>query len=121
MRLIYVAGPYHASTYSGVEDNIREAERVSMELIARGWAVLTPHKNTAHYEIYGNVADDWDHDFWMDMDFEILRRCDAIFMMKDWKKSKGTKMEIKLAKKLKIPVFYERIRYPSPGSVSVRV
>ena len=112
-KLIYVAGKYTASNYSGIEDNIKKAEAVSIKLFSLGWAVFTPHKNTAHYEIYESVTD-LDYDFWMECCFEILSRCDAIFMMDGWKESSGSLREHEFAKKCGIEIYHGIPGYPEP-------
>lgn len=43
----------------------------------------------------------------MDLCFKELDTCQAIFMLKDWKDSKGALMEHERAKRLKIKIFYE--------------
>jgi hypothetical protein len=50
MRVIFVSGLYTGETgkFSEVEDNIRKAENISIQLYKKGWAVFTPHKNMAH-------------------------------------------------------------------------
>ena len=107
MKLIYVAGPYSGNgTYSNIEDNIRHAEQVSLKLLQKGWAVITPHKNTAHYEFWEDFIG-YDHKKWLDMSLEILKRCDAIIVLKGYELSKGTLEEIKFAKEHKILLFYE--------------
>lgn len=37
-----------------------------------------------------------------------LIRCDKIYMLKNWKKSKGAKEELRIAKKLNLEVIYEK-------------
>jgi len=105
MKLIYVAGKYTGKTYSEIEDNIRKSEVASLKLIRKGWAIFTPHKNTAHYEIY--ETEDLTYHTWIKIDDEILRRCDAIFMMKDYVQSKGSLRELDLAKQLKLDIYFE--------------
>lgn len=105
MKLIYVAGKYTGDTYSAIDDNIRISEVVSLKLIRKGWAVITPHKNTAHYEVYED--DTLTYHTWIAIDDEILKRCDAILMMKNWIESKGSKRELEIAKKLNIPIYFE--------------
>lgn len=43
-----------------------------------------------------------------DLNFkQILNQCDAIFMLPDWKDSKGACVEHETAIKMNIPIFYE--------------
>lgn len=111
MKLIYVAGKYNDISYSKIEDNIRKAERASIKLIQNGWAVITPHKNTAHYEIYESILN-IDNDFWIEMDLEILKRCDAIFFLFNWIDSIGCKKELLFAEENNIKIYYEGDSFP---------
>lgn len=36
-----------------------------------------------------------------------LRKCDFVYVLKNWENSKGVKIEIEQAKKWNIPIFYE--------------
>lgn len=106
MKVIYVAGKYQAKTEWGLVQNIRHAERVALELWGKGWAVICPHKNTAHF---GGFLDDaeLDHQLWLNGDLELLRRCDAIYMLNNWETSRGARMELELAKNLGLEIYYE--------------
>ena len=106
MKLIYVAGAYTGKSYSEIDDNIRKAEAVSIMLFKKGWNVFTPHKNTAHYEIYEEVAGLTYHT-WIETTKDMLRRCDCIIMMRDWENSNGSVGELEIAKKMGIPIYYE--------------
>ena len=105
MKLIYVAGPYYAPTAEGRKKNIRMAERHSISLIRQGYAVFTPHKNTAGYEYYedGEILT---KDTWMKIDLETLSRCDAIYMMPGWESSEGAKIELGYAGMWDLEVIY---------------
>lgn len=98
--LVYVAGPYNGN----VDENIQRAEKVSIELIKKGYSVITPHKNTAHYEKY--EGEDLNINTWMEMDFNIIKRCDAVFVMENWEGSEGVAQEIHFAKTHGISVVY---------------
>jgi len=105
MRLVYIAGPYRAKTEYGVKLNIDRAEKVALKFWANGDAVICPHKNTA---FFGGAVDEHEPAFgsketksvWLEGDFEMIRRCDAIVMMDGWDKSTGAIEEWKLASKL---------------------
>lgn len=112
MKLIYVAGKYTGKTYSEIDDNIFKAEMASIKLLRLGWAVITPHKNTAHYERYED--DNLTYETWIALDLEILKRCDAIFLMRDWEASKGAVQEHEFALENKIEVYQEINVIPRP-------
>lgn len=107
MKIIYIAGKYGAKTEWGLIENIRHAEDIARKLWLEGWAVICPHKNTAHFGglWYSNGKDS---EKFLTGDLEILKRCDAIYMMKDWRWSKGAKMEHNLAEQLGLEVYYEQ-------------
>ncbi len=45
---------------------------------------------------------------YMRRDLKLLCDCDSIYMLKNWKKSKGAKLEHEVAKSLGLSVHYER-------------
>lgn len=103
MRMVFVAGPYRASSEWGVFQNIRRAETLALNLWELGLAVLCPHKNT---EAFGGAAPD---KVWLDGALEMVRRSDAVVCTIDWEASEGARGEVALAKQLGIPVFYSVI------------
>ncbi len=101
-KLLYVAGPY---SIGNIQENIRRAEIVSVNLIRSGFHVITPHKNTAGYEKYedGNLT----YETWLKMDLDIISRCDAVYVMVNSENSQGAKKEIEFAREKGMPVIYE--------------
>ena len=114
MKLIYIAGKYSGETYSEINNNIRRAEDASIKLWARKWAVITPHLNTAHFEKYEKVGG-VDYNTWINGTMEILKRCDAIFMLNDWAQSEGSISEHQFAINNGYDIYYEDDGYPFPG------
>jgi len=94
-RIIYVAGPYRANSEWELELNIRAAENAAIALWKKGWAVICPHKNTAHF---GGILP---HEAWLAGDLTMLRRLnphrDAIFLVPGWQRSEGSKGEREIA------------------------
>jgi len=111
MKIIYVAGKYTAKTRNDIAENIKKAEDASVSLLKQGWGVFTPHKNTSHYEQYED--EDLTYETWIELGLEMLSRCDAIFMLRNWKDSKGACRERELAASLEMPIFYEEDGYPN--------
>ena len=101
MLLVYVAGPYNGD----IKGNIENAEKKSIELIRAGFAVITPHKNTAGYEKYED--NEITYQTWIDMDLIILSRCDILYVLKNSETSKGTQIEIGFAEERNIPIILE--------------
>lgn len=101
MKVVYVAGPFRGRSSWVMEGNIRRAESLALDVWRTGCAAICPHANTRFFE--GECHDE----VWLDGDLEILRRCDAVVMTRDWEKSKGATEERAAAKRMCIPVFYE--------------
>src|SRR5262249_60930335 len=99
MKVVYIAGPYRASSEYQVLQNIRRAEEVALRVWRSGAACICPHKNTA---FFGGAAHD---SVWLVGDLEIIRRCDALVCVEGWQKSVGATGEVKLAREIGIPVF----------------
>lgn len=110
MRLIYIAGPYRASTVAEVKQNILAADATSVEVCKLGMNLypVCPHKNTEFFEGLR------DGEYFIDGTFELMSRCDAVLIVlsKDMKTSinydtsEGTIGEVKGARRLGIPVFH---------------
>lgn len=100
MIVVYVAGPFRAPNAWEIEQNIRRAERLALEVWQLGAACICPHTNTRFYQ--GAAPDE----VWLAGDLEILRRCDAVLVVPDWEQSAGTRAEIEFAQECKVPVFY---------------
>lgn len=100
MKCVYVAGPFRGPNSWEIEENIRRAERLALEVWRLGAACVCPHTNTRFFQ---GAADDA---VWLDGDLEILARCDAIVMTEDWERSSGARAEEAFARKRNIPVFY---------------
>lgn len=99
MKVIYIAGPFRGPTHWIVENNIRRAEALALEVWRLGVAVICPHTNTRFFD---GAADD---SIWLEGDKELLRRSDAMMLTPDWEKSSGARAERQVALDSGIPVF----------------
>lgn len=99
IKVIYVAGPYRASTIWGVDQNIVEARALGAEVLRLRAIPLIPHSNTSHMD---GIVDD---EFILEGTMELCRRCDALITVKGWKTSSGTRLEIEEMVRLGKPVF----------------
>jgi hypothetical protein len=100
MKLIYVAGPYSASSEAQRLRNILNAWDVARYIWALpGLAAICPHCNSQHMG-----GEDIDYEKFLAGDFEILRRCDAVVLLPHWRASAGAKREAAWATQNKIPV-----------------
>jgi hypothetical protein len=104
-KIVYTSGPYRAATPNGVARNIQEADRYAALLWAMGAAVICPHKNTAFLDGVISVDPEEDGNGWITGDITMVRRCDAIFMLPRWQKSRGALQELKAAYEEKILIF----------------
>ena len=104
MKLVYIAGKYRDKNLWGVTQNIREAERVMVAYLKMGFAVICPHKNTAYLD--GSCGDGDDH-IYLDMDLEMLGRCDIIVMLTNWERSEGAKKELEYARAHGLKVVFD--------------
>ena len=99
MRIIYISGRYRARTWLGVVINIWKARRVAQRLWGEGFVVICPHMNTALFKE--------DSIPYIAVGGEIVKRCDTIYMMRDWKKSECAKIELATAKNNNLEIIYE--------------
>lgn len=100
MKLIYVAGKFRAKTEWEIQCNVHTAEILGHQIAMLGFMPIIPHANTRFFH---DIKDD---KFWLDGTLEILRRCDAVAMVHNWRDSEGATGERNEAINLKIPVFY---------------
>lgn len=105
MKIVYIAGPYgDAGGYLQIDRNIARAREAAARLYDAGIGCLTPHLNSAHFEA---ITPHIPVSFWYELDEELLKRCDAVYVLEGWTESKGTKREIDLAIALGLRVFYQ--------------
>ena len=100
--VVYVAGPFRGPNAWAIEQNVRRAEELALEVWKMGAAAICPHTNTRFYQ--GAAPDE----VWLRGDVEIMKRCDAVVLVSGWQASSGTQVEIKEAEKAGIPVFRNR-------------
>lgn len=97
--IIYVAGKYTAETPELIQTNVNYAKSYAIEIAKRfnNIAVIVPHL------LY---QDDWNlgYERYLEMDLQILDRCDACFLLPNYKNSKGALIEVEHCKKQGIPL-----------------
>lgn len=107
MYLVYVAGKFRGSTRDGVydfyeqEENVRTAERLAHKvwLIGPGRAVgVCPHSMTRYWQ--GSAPDE----VWLDGDIALMKRCDVVLLVPNWRESEGARKEKAVAEEAGIPV-----------------
>lgn len=100
MKIIYVAGPYSADTDWRRKQNIQRAEHVAAQLWKMGYYAICPHLNSA---FFGGICPER---VFLEGGLEMLRRSDAMILVKGWESSRGTLLEIAEAEKKKIPYYH---------------
>jgi hypothetical protein len=99
--LIYVSGPYTASTANELTQNIERAKLAGLKVRAVGFVPIVPH-----LAILNDEPEVFTYDKAMAECLEILVRCDAILMMDGWLDSRGACTERDFALRAGIPVRY---------------
>lgn len=99
MKVVYVAGAYHAKTIHMVLKNIRAAEGVAMQVWEAGFVAFCPHLNSAFFD---GLVDD---SVFLAGTLEMLSRCDGLILVPGWGSSKGTLAEVRYCVDNGIPVF----------------
>jgi len=100
MKIVYIAGAFRGKDAWVMETNVREAEKLALEVWRAGAGCVCPHANTRFFQ--GVLPDD----FWLRGDIGILALCDALLMVPGWERSEGATAEHAEALRLGIPVFY---------------
>jgi hypothetical protein len=108
MKVIYVAGPYSGASAKDISENVALAAEVGQEIMRRGHAVVCPHTMTHDWDIRTGL----EYQDFLDMDLELLRRCDAICMVPGWETSHGSLGELELAKNLGKEIFESPLDVP---------
>lgn len=84
-------------------DNIIHARSAALKLWNEGWAVICPHTNS----MFMGSRLGGDEKF-IEGDLEILKRCDAIYMLNNWQDSVGAKLELTKAQEVGLEIYYEK-------------
>jgi hypothetical protein len=106
MKIIFIAGPYSGDNNPDkIEKNIREAEKYEIALANAGIGFFCPHLHTEHFEKKAKAPES----FYIELDRIFLKRvADAMLVLPDWEKSKGTTAEVEWAKKNKMKIFFPK-------------
>ncbi len=101
MKVIYIAGKFRGKNHWEIHQNVINAEFAIPKLIEMGYAPVCPHKLTE------NLQDLFPDQTYLDICLELLRRCDAIYMLSNWRSSVGSCEELRMAKLWNKEVIYE--------------
>lgn len=82
MGRVYISGPI-----TGVTNYKRIFEGYKDKLVAKGFDVINPA------ELTSVIGDSFSYDEIMDIDLDILSRCDYMIQLPGWEKSRGCNIE----------------------------
>jgi hypothetical protein len=99
VKLIYVAGRYRGLTAWEVEQNVRRAEELGLEVAKLGAGPVIPHSMNRFF--YGTLPEK----FWLAVVMALLERCDAVVMVPGWESSMGSQAECRRAEEMGKRVF----------------
>ena len=96
MEKIYISGKI-----TGLKNYAELFESAEQILTEQGFEVINPVKIKAH------ERHDQSWESFMRVDLFALLNCDSVFMLKNWRDSKGAKLELHIAKKMNMNVYYQ--------------
>ena len=111
--IVYLAGKYSGDT----KKNIALAKKYALKLWEKGYVVICPHLNTQNFDKISDVS----YDKFLNGYLEIIKRCDVLVLLPNWRESKGAKIEKQFAEENGIPVYpisliLEEKSYPQVGT-----
>lgn len=96
--VVYVIGPYRGANAWEVENNIRQAEIVTMRVATHGFVPLCPHMMFRYFN--GTLTEKW----WLDATLKLLERCDAATCAPCWEESEGSRAEVDWCRSHHVPI-----------------
>ena len=94
-QFIYVAGPY---TKGDVAQNVKTAIHEGDYIARLGHVPFIPH-----FSHFWHMIIPHDYEFWMELDFAWIAKCDALYRIKG--ESSGADREVELARSLGLTVY----------------
>ncbi len=103
-NLIYLGCPYSHPDPAIREVRFHAVNRAAGELLSRGHLVYSPISHSHPIAMENGAGLGWET--WMELDLEMLRRCDAMVILDlpGWENSTGIEAEMKEAELWKIPI-----------------
>ena len=101
--LIYVAGPLNGKDAAEYITNLHKMTWKSCDIRGLNAATICPGNDFIEGVVHGYM----EYEDYTENTMEIMKRCDAVYVMEGSDDSKGVQAEIKEAVRWGIPVFYE--------------
>jgi hypothetical protein len=93
----YISGKITSLPYEEALENFAHSEK---RVIKMGYESINPMEEVP-------LNDDWNWHQYMLADIKLLFNCDAIYMQKNWRESKGARIEHSIAVELGLTIIYE--------------
>lgn len=102
MKVIYIAHPF-----LGKQENVVDAEIIILKLLKLypDTVFLSPLHATGFYYFEMSYEDGMEHCF------EMLKRCDELWLCDGWETSKGCNLEVGYAEELGMPIYHIKNDY----------
>lgn len=102
--MIYIASPYSSPILEAQTRRFERARAFVAHCFMNDMAAFSPIVYA--HEMAGDFGFKTDAQSWLRFNSDILRRCDALFVLRlpGWDKSKGVQLEVNQAKVLLMPV-----------------
>jgi len=95
MERVYISGKI-----TGLDNHAELFEQAEKRLIEQGYEVINPVK-------INHAEHDQSWESFMKADLVEMFKCDSIYLLENWRDSKGAVLEWFVAKELKMKVYYE--------------
>ena len=95
-EIIYISGKI-----TGTTDYLERFDRAEKKLLAEGYTVINPAR------VMEPIPKSMHYDLFMELSFVMIEYCDAIYMLPDWKDSRGAKLEHQFAIEKGLEIIYE--------------
>lgn len=92
-KTIYIAGPMAGL----IGLNFSAFFNAETKLMKAGWRVVNPARFDAVFNVYGEGVDGKILDAVCEAERAAIPHLDAIYLLKGWEKSKGARLELKVA------------------------
>ena len=100
---------YISGAITNDPDYMEHFAAAELELLKAGHVAVNPAKYSyiIQHEYLETMGIEYDHDDWMITVMVLLKRCDAIYLIKGWDRSQGALQEYQAAKKLGLKVVFQ--------------
>lgn len=105
MKRVYVAGAYSADNVLSVLDNMRRGMRTATEVLLSGYAPFCPWLDF-HFQLMLRDGETLTVQDYYEYSLAWLKVADAMLVLPNSEKSKGTQAEVMTAMELQIPIYY---------------